>query len=73
MILVGEASLRRAVGEFIEHYRRERNHQRLGNQLIVPMAAQTIGDNRILSRKMAPCGFLIDREAYIAGLMSISN
>ena len=36
--------LRRAVGEFIEHYHRERNHQGLGNQLIVPVAAQTIGD-----------------------------
>ncbi|OLC51281.1 MAG: hypothetical protein AUH43_02965 [Acidobacteria bacterium 13_1_40CM_65_14] len=35
MILVGEGSLRRAVGEFIEHYHRERNHQGLGNQLIV--------------------------------------
>jgi putative transposase len=51
MILVGEGSLRRAVGEFIEHYHRERNHQGLGNQLIVPVAAQTIGDGRILSRE----------------------
>ena len=50
MILVGEGSLRRAVGEFIEHYHRER-HQGLGNQLIVPLAAQAIGDNRILSRE----------------------
>src|SRR6266851_8039347 len=32
MILVGEGSLRRAVGEFIEHYHHERNHQGLGNQ-----------------------------------------
>ena len=51
MILVGEGSLRRAVGEFIEHYHRERNHQGLGNQLIVPLAAQTIGDGRILCRE----------------------
>ena len=34
MILVGEASLRRAVAEFIEHYHHERNHQGLGNRLI---------------------------------------
>ena len=51
MILVGEGSLRRAVGEFIEHYHRERNHQGLGNQLIVPVAAQTIGNGRVLSRE----------------------
>jgi putative transposase len=51
MILVGEGSLRRAVGEFIEHYHRERNHQGLGNQLIVPVPAQSIGDGRILSRE----------------------
>jgi putative transposase len=50
MILVGEASLRRAVGEFTEHYHRERNHQGLGNRLIVPPSAHTIGD-RILSRE----------------------
>ena len=52
MILVGEGSLRRAVGEFIEHYHRERNHQGLGNRLIVPPSAvHTIGNNRILSRE----------------------
>ena len=51
MILVVEESLRRAVGEFIEHYHRERNHQGLGNQLIVPVAAQIIGDGRVLSRE----------------------
>jgi putative transposase len=51
MILVGEGSLRRAVGEFIEHYHRDRNHQGLGNQLIVPVAPETIGDGRILSRE----------------------
>jgi transposase InsO family protein len=41
MILVGEPSLQRAVTEFIEHYHRERNHQGLGNRLIVPIAVQT--------------------------------
>jgi hypothetical protein len=40
MILVGERSLRRAVAEFIEHYH-ERNHQGLGNQLIVPIAPRS--------------------------------
>jgi hypothetical protein len=34
MILVGEASLRRAIDEFIVHCHSERNHQGLGNELI---------------------------------------
>jgi hypothetical protein len=29
--------LRNAIREFVEHYHRERNHQGLGNRLIVPM------------------------------------
>ncbi len=39
MILFGERSLRRAVQEFVTHYRFERNHQGLGNQLIFPEAS----------------------------------
>src|SRR5258705_2226779 len=41
MIFVGEASLRRAVSEFVEHYHEERNHQGLNNALIrsAPVAA----------------------------------
>jgi len=35
MILFGEGSLRKALREFVEHYHRERNHQGLGNRLIV--------------------------------------
>jgi transposase InsO family protein len=38
IILVGEASLRRAVREFADHYHHERNHQGLGNRLIAPLA-----------------------------------
>ena len=34
MILVGQASLRRAIGEFMAHYHEERNHQGLENRLI---------------------------------------
>jgi transposase InsO family protein len=49
-ILVGEASLRRAVPEFIEHYHRERNHQGLGNQLIEPLPAHRDADRRVLTR-----------------------
>ena len=36
LILIGEGSLRRAVYEFCQHYHLERNHQGLGNKVIVP-------------------------------------
>ena len=36
MILFGEDSLRRTVHEFVVHYLTERNHQGLGNRLIMP-------------------------------------
>ena len=36
LILFGEGSLRKAIREFAAHYHLERNHQGLGNQLIVP-------------------------------------
>jgi putative transposase len=36
MILFGEESLRTAVREFVAHYHGERNHQGLGNLLIIP-------------------------------------
>ena len=34
MIFVGQASLRRAIGEYMAHYHEERNHQGLNNTLI---------------------------------------
>ena len=36
MILFGEASLRAAIQNFVQHYHTERNHQGLDNQLINP-------------------------------------
>ena len=39
LILFGEASLRRAVTQFIEHYHLERPHQGKGNQLLFPAPA----------------------------------
>jgi hypothetical protein len=36
LILFGEASLRRALAEFIDHYHGERNHQGKGNVLLFP-------------------------------------
>jgi len=38
MILFGEASLRRALGEYVAHYHTERNHQGVGNRLLEPLA-----------------------------------
>jgi transposase InsO family protein len=39
LILLGERRLVHAVDEFVAHYHGERNHQGLGNTLIVPAAA----------------------------------
>ncbi|MGO8752578.1 MAG: integrase core domain-containing protein [Thermoguttaceae bacterium] len=36
MIFFGEASLRNAVREFLVHYHGERNHQGMGNRILVP-------------------------------------
>jgi putative transposase len=45
MIFIGQASLRRTVGEYVDHYHGERNHQGLDNQLIraVPRSVHGIG------------------------------
>jgi putative transposase len=40
LILFGEASLRRALTQFTEHYHAERNHQGKGNLLLFPSAEQ---------------------------------
>ena len=36
MIMIGERSLRRVVGEYVEHYNTERAHQSLENKIIEP-------------------------------------
>ena len=41
MIFIGQASLRRAVAEYIDHYHAERNHQGLANRLTQMPAAAT--------------------------------
>jgi putative transposase len=38
MILFGEASLRRALTEYVAHYHAERNHQGVSNRLLEPLA-----------------------------------
>ena len=39
MMFMGEASLRYALSQYLEHYHAERNHQGLANQLIAPAPA----------------------------------
>jgi putative transposase len=47
VIPLGERHFRHAVAEFVAHYHRERNHQGLGNELIVrPTAERRVGHVR---------------------------
>jgi putative transposase len=39
LILFGEASLRHALHEYVEHYHHERNHQGKGNVLLFPLSS----------------------------------
>jgi hypothetical protein len=51
IILFGEASLRRALREYVEHYHGERNHQGVGNRLLEPPGKVGLTDNPIHCRK----------------------
>jgi len=51
IILFGEASLRRAVEQFMDRYHRERNHQGLGNRLIQPEQSVGQADGTIQCRE----------------------
>ncbi|MDH3692846.1 MAG: integrase core domain-containing protein, partial [Gammaproteobacteria bacterium] len=42
LILLGEASLRRALREYVAHHHTERNHQGKGNVLLFPAAMKTM-------------------------------
>jgi putative transposase len=50
LILVGERSLRRAVGEFVMHYHHERNHQGRHNALLCPEAPSPRRDGPVACR-----------------------
>jgi putative transposase len=51
MILFGEGSLRKAIHEFVEHYHFERNHQGLGNRLIIEERSGTANSGPIQCRQ----------------------
>jgi len=57
MIFIGEASLRRAIAEFMTHYHEARNHQGLGNRLISGEHA-SVPTDRPVQRRMRLGGVL---------------
>src|SRR5262249_1942387 len=74
IILVGDASLRRAVCEFADHYHHERNHQGLDNRLIAPLAEQVNHEGHIVCR--ARLGGLLkyyQRAAALTRLIALFN
>jgi putative transposase len=56
MILFGEDSLRTAIREFLAHYHVERNHQGLGNRLIIPI--ETKAETGPVARRQSLGGLL---------------
>ena len=56
MIFFGEGSLRKAIHEFFAHYHTERNHQGLGNRLIIRDESHAGNGGTILCRqRLAGC------------------
>ena len=51
MIFFGDGSLRKGIHEFVVHYHGERNHQGLGNRLIVPDQLQAGERGAVLRRE----------------------
>jgi transposase InsO family protein len=58
IVLLGEAHLRRAIGEYVAHYHRERNHQGLANMLIEPAAREAANGNGRVRRRERLGGLL---------------
>ena len=57
LILFGEASLRKAVSEFMAHYHTERPHQGLGNRLLRPEPSH-VGSTGVVQRRERLGGLL---------------
>ena len=58
MIFIGQASLRRAVSEFVEHYHSERNHQGLENSLI--RGRPTAADHNLVVQRRQRLGGMLN-------------
>ena len=50
LIPIGQGMLRHALGEYVAHFHHERNHQGLGNVLIMPLASSTHRKGPLLRR-----------------------
>ena len=59
LVLFGEGSLRRAVGEYVIHFLEERNHQGKGNVLLFPRNEDIIGSRKGRVRCIARLGGLL--------------
>src|SRR5260370_1413718 len=51
VVLLGERALRRALGEYVEHYHVERNHRGKGNVLLFPRSTNTRRDGHVQCRE----------------------
>ena len=51
IVPMGEGHLRKAVALFVDHYPRERNHQGIGNQLLMPASEPVNGNGRVRRRE----------------------
>ena len=58
LILFGEKSLRHVVGEYVEHFHRERNHQGIGN--VIPFPDERLG----------AAGQTVEKAERLGGLLS---
>lgn len=47
VVLIGQGMVRHALREYIQHYHAERNHQGLGNQLILPRRRDSLCEGAI--------------------------
>ena len=71
MIFLGQASLRRAISEFVAHYHTERNHQGLGNRLIRSHLQEAANQSAIDRRQRL--GGMLNYYYRAAGLRSSSE
>jgi transposase InsO family protein len=51
IVPMGEGHLRTAVAQFVDHYHRERNHQGVGNQILLPGPTAANSNGRIRRRE----------------------
>ena len=49
LILFGSSHLRRALQEFVAHYRLERPHQGLGNKVLTPIASEPAKEREVVA------------------------